>query len=60
MSFSDFFARMKRYEQNATVIFDRDEPIGRATDLILPDRRWFNRRARRKLVRAVDSAPEHS
>ncbi|HSU86962.1 MAG TPA: hypothetical protein VLI42_09545 [Chthoniobacterales bacterium] len=51
---------MKRYDQNASVIFDRDEPIGRATDLILPDRRWFNRRARRKLVRTVDSAPEHS
>jgi hypothetical protein len=60
MSFSDFFAKMKRYDQNATVIFDRTEPIGRATDLVLPDRRWFNRRARRKIVRTVESKPEHS
>ncbi len=60
MSFSDFLTKLKSYDQNATVIFDRAEPIGQATDLILPDRRWFNRRARRKLVRAEESASERS
>jgi hypothetical protein len=60
MSFSDFFAKLKRYDQNATVIFDRAEPIGRATDLILPDRRWFNRRVRRKIVRTAEPTPEPS
>jgi hypothetical protein len=60
MSFSDFFTRLKSYDQNATIIFDRDEPIGQATDLVLPDRRWFNRRARRKLGRTVEAAPERS
>lgn len=60
MSFSDFFAKMKRYDQNAAIIFDRSEPVGQATDLVLPDRRWFNRRARRKIVRTVESAPERS
>lgn len=55
MSFSEFFAKMRRYDQNATVIFDRSEPIGRPTDLVMPDRRWFNRGARRKLVRTNES-----
>ncbi len=56
MSFSDLIAKMKRYDQNATVIFDRSEPIGRPTDLVMPDRRWFNRGARRKLVRTNEAA----
>ncbi len=60
MSFADFFAKLKSYDQNATIIFDRAEPIGQATDLVLPDRRWFNRRARRKLVRTMEEAPERS
>lgn len=58
MSFADLFAKLKSYDQNAAVIFDRAEPIGQATDLVLPDRRWFNRRARRQLVRTVEAAPE--
>ena len=45
MSFSQFFANMKRYNENAAVIFDHAEPIGRATDLVLPRRRWFLRAA---------------
>jgi hypothetical protein len=60
MSFADFFAKMKRYDQNATVIFDRAEPIGRATDLVLPDRRRSRRRARGKISRSLHSAPEAS
>jgi len=58
MSFSDFIAKVKRYDQNATVIFDRAEPIGQATDLVLPDRRWF--RVRRKALRPVEATPERS
>lgn len=58
MSLSDLFAKMKRYDQNATVIFDRAEPIGQATDLVLPDRRWFKRRARRKIQRPIGCTPE--
>ena len=58
MSFADLFAKLKSYDQNAAVIFDRAEPIGQATDLVLPDRRWFNRRARRKLVRTVEAVPK--
>jgi hypothetical protein len=49
MSFSQFFARMKRYNENATVIFDRAEPIGQATDLVMPRRRWFRRQGRKHL-----------
>ncbi len=45
MSFADFFSNLRRYDENAAVIFDRDEPVGRATDLVMPRRRWFRRRA---------------
>lgn len=58
MSFSEFIARVKRYDKNATVIFDRAEPIGQATDLVLPERRWF--RVLRKALRPVKAAPERS
>jgi hypothetical protein len=51
MSFSDFFANMKRHNENAAVIFDRAEPIGRATDLVMPRRHWFARRDRRRILR---------
>ena len=36
MSLTEFLAKLKSYDQNATVIFDGEEPIGRATDLVLP------------------------
>jgi hypothetical protein len=42
MSLANFIARMKRFEKDAELIFDREEPIGRATDLVLPRRRWFS------------------
>lgn len=41
MSLSDFFAKLKLSPKDAEVIFDRDEPIGRPTDLVMPRRRWF-------------------
>ena len=35
-------ARIKRYQKNAEIIFDAEEPIGAPTDLVMP-RRWFGR-----------------
>jgi len=43
MSFSDLIARMKQFDKNAEVIFDREEPIGMTTDLVMPRRRWLRR-----------------
>ena len=43
MSVSDFFSRMKLSPKDAEVIFDRDEPVGQPTDLVMPRRRWFRR-----------------
>ena len=48
MRFAEFFRNLKRYDQNAAVIFDEEEPIGRPTDLVLPRTRWFRGRADRK------------
>jgi hypothetical protein len=55
MNFSQFFASVKRYNENAAVIFDHAEPVGQATDLVMPRRRWF-RRAQRKDLPPVQSA----
>jgi hypothetical protein len=62
MSFSDFFTKVRRYNDNATVIFDHAEPIGRPTDLVMPRRRWFGFRDRRKISRPSNSmaTPKHS
>jgi len=43
MSFSDLIARMKQFDKNAEIIFDREEPVGMQTDLVMPRRRWFRR-----------------
>ncbi len=43
MSISDLINRMKRYEKNAEMIFDAEEPIGMPTDLVMPRRRWFRK-----------------
>lgn len=43
MSLSNFLRRMALSEKDAEVIFDRDEPIGRATDMVMPRRRWFRK-----------------
>lgn len=60
--FSDFLANMKRYDDNAMVIFDQAEPIGRATDLVMPRRRWFGFRDRGRILRPSNSmaTTEHS
>lgn len=36
-------ARIRRYQRNAEIIFDAEEPIGAPTDLVMPYRRWFFR-----------------
>jgi hypothetical protein len=61
MNLTDFFAKLKRYDENANVIFDDEEPIGRATDLVMPRKRWFRRpvligRSEGKISRPVHSA----
>ena len=43
MTFTDLFSKMKLSQQDADVIFDRDEPVGQPTDLVMPGRRWFRR-----------------
>ena len=45
MTVADLINRMKRYEKNAEMIFDTEEPIGRPTDLVMPRRRWFRKPA---------------
>ena len=44
MMFADLFAKMKLSQKDAEVIFDRDEPVGSPTDLVMPRRRWFRRK----------------
>jgi hypothetical protein len=45
MSISDLLSRLTLSQKDAEVIFDRDEPVGMPTDLVLPyvRRRWFRR-----------------
>ncbi|MBA3831920.1 MAG: hypothetical protein H0X34_08505 [Chthoniobacterales bacterium] len=44
MIFSDFISNLRRRDANAAVIFDQEEPVGRATDLVMPRRHFFRRR----------------
>jgi hypothetical protein len=53
MSVSEFLAWIKRHDENAAVIFDRAEPIGQPTDMVMPRRRWFSRN------RSKISSPSH-
>jgi hypothetical protein len=41
MSYASWREKMKK---NAEVIFDREEPVGQTTDMVLPDRRWLRKR----------------
>ncbi len=45
MSLSGLRAKMKQFDKNAEIIFDAEEPIGRPTDLVMPRRRWFRKKA---------------
>lgn len=44
MRLADLLARMKLSQKDAEVIFDPDEPVGAATDLVMPRRRWLRRK----------------
>ncbi len=44
MTLTDFFSRMTLSRKDAEVIFDRDEPVGQPTDLVMPRRRWLRRK----------------
>ncbi len=44
MTLAQFFAKMKLNPKDAEVIFDRDEPVGRPTDVEMPRRNWFKRK----------------
>ena len=48
MRFSDLLARMKLSQKDAEVIFDPDEPVGAATDLVMPRRRWLRRKQKKE------------
>jgi hypothetical protein len=41
--FAIFLRGCDSRRSDAEVIFDRDEPVGQATDLVMPRRRWFRR-----------------
>ncbi len=43
MNLAELLIRMRRYDRNAEVIFDAQEPVGRATDLVMPRRGWWRR-----------------
>ncbi len=44
MTLTDFFRKLKLSQKDAEVIFDRDEPVGKSTDLVMPRRPLFRRR----------------
>ena len=60
MTFAEIIARMKRADKNAEVIFDRDEPVGAATDLVMPRRRWFSRQSANERTSGFTSRPPSS
>jgi hypothetical protein len=43
MNLAILLSKMRLAPRDAEVIFDRDEPVGAPTDLVLPVRRWFRR-----------------
>lgn len=46
MTLTNFFSKMTLSRKDAEVIFDRDEPVGQPTDLVMPPpRRWFRRKS---------------
>lgn len=52
MSLTSLLSGIRLSSRDAEVIFDRDEPVGEATDLVLPGRRWFRRDRAPMLVKA--------
>ncbi len=50
MSLAGLREKMKRFDKKAEVIFDREEPVGRPTDMVMPvkERRFPGRRKTEK------------
>ncbi len=48
MSITDLFSRLTLSQKDAEVIFDRDEPVGAPTDMVMPRRYWFRRNKRKE------------
>jgi len=45
---------MKLSQKDAEVIFDPDEPVGAATDLVMPRRRWLRRKQKKESNRSAE------
>ncbi len=43
MTLSELKERMRHFQKSAEIIFDDEEPIGAAMDLVMPRKRWFRR-----------------
>ena len=60
MTLADFFSKMTLSQKDAEVIFDRDEPVGQPTDVVMPRRRWFRRKHRDGKGSMTRSSQSHS
>lgn len=58
MTWNQFLTKMRRYEDNAMVIFDDEEPVGRPTDLVMPYKRWFGRTKKSRLIKRLGGVAE--
>jgi hypothetical protein len=58
MMLTNFFTKLKLSQKDAEVIFDRDEPVGKSTDLVMPWRPLFRRRKASKAAKR--SSQTHS
>ncbi len=56
MTLSEFLSKMKLNPKDAEVIFDRDEPVGRPTDVVMPRRYWFKRKSGNKAASRSSSS----
>ncbi len=56
MNFGHLFSIMRLSQNDAEVIFDRNEPVGAATDLVMPRRRWFGRKESRASLAPADAS----
>ena len=61
MTLAEFFSKMTLSPKDAEVIFDRDEPVGQPTDLVMPRRRWLRRKkATHTAVTQLAQTPSHN
>ena len=61
MMLAQFFSKMMLSPKDAEVIFDRDEPVGRPTDLVMPRPRWFRRKSvDAKPAKRASKTPSHN